>query len=134
MITRYKTLKFLFLFINVSVSDLATLANYFCWKNVCSEENSWIFQYKCCLAKKRWLALLLHLYCTLMGLSYSQMVKNLPAIQETQVWSLGQKDPMKKEMTTHSSILAWRRILVGYSLWSLKELDITKRLTHILHS
>ena len=36
----------------------------------------------------------------------AQMVKNLPAIQETQVPSLGQED-LGKEMTTHSSILAW---------------------------
>ena len=37
-----------------------------------------------------------------------QMVKNLPAIQETQVRSLDQEDPLEKEMATHSSILAWR--------------------------
>ena len=36
------------------------------------------------------------------------MVKNLPAVQETQVRSLGQEDPLEKEMTTHASILAWR--------------------------
>ena len=36
------------------------------------------------------------------------MVKNLPAMQETQVWSLGQEDPLEEEMVTHSSILAWR--------------------------
>ena len=36
----------------------------------------------------------------------AQMVKNLPAMQETQVQSLGQEDPLKKEMATHSSILA----------------------------
>ena len=36
------------------------------------------------------------------------MVKNLPAKQEMQVQSLGQKDPLEKEMATHSSILAWR--------------------------
>ena len=38
----------------------------------------------------------------------AQMVKNLPAMQETQVRSLGQEDPLEKEMATHSSILAWR--------------------------
>ena len=37
-----------------------------------------------------------------------QMVKSLPAMQETQVQSLGQEDPLEKEMATHSSILAWR--------------------------
>ena len=36
------------------------------------------------------------------------MVKDLPAIQETQVRSLGQEDPLEKKMATHSSILAWR--------------------------
>ena len=36
------------------------------------------------------------------------MVKNLPAMQETQVQSLGQEDPLEKGMATHSSILAWR--------------------------
>ena len=35
------------------------------------------------------------------------MVKNLPAVQETRVRSLGQKDPLEKEMATQSSILAW---------------------------
>ena len=38
----------------------------------------------------------------------AQRVENLPAVQETQVWSLGQEDPLEKEMATHSSILAWR--------------------------
>ena len=36
------------------------------------------------------------------------MVMNLPAMQETQVQSLGQEDPLEKEMVTHFSILAWR--------------------------
>ena len=35
------------------------------------------------------------------------MVKNPPAVQEVWVQSLGQKDPLEKEMATHSSILAW---------------------------
>ena len=38
----------------------------------------------------------------------TQLVKNLPAVQETQVWSLGWEDPLEKEMATHSSSLAWR--------------------------
>ena len=36
------------------------------------------------------------------------MIKNLPAMQDTQVQSLGQEDPLEKGMATHSSILAWR--------------------------
>ena len=38
----------------------------------------------------------------------AQMVKNLPAIQESQVQSLGQKDSLEKGMATHASTLAWR--------------------------
>ena len=38
----------------------------------------------------------------------AQTVKNLPAMQETRVQSLGQKDPLEKERATHSIILAWR--------------------------
>ena len=38
----------------------------------------------------------------------AQLVKNLPAVRETQVRSLGWEDPLEKEMATHSSILAWR--------------------------
>ena len=36
------------------------------------------------------------------------VVKNLPAVQETWVPSLGREDPLEKKMTTHSSILAWK--------------------------
>jgi len=38
----------------------------------------------------------------------AQMVKNLPAMWETPVRSLGSEDPLEKEMATHSSILAWK--------------------------
>ena len=38
----------------------------------------------------------------------AQTVKNLPALQETRVQSLGQEDPLQKEMAIHSNILAWR--------------------------
>ena len=64
----------------------------------------------------------------------AQMVKNLPAMQETQVQSLDWEDSLEKGMATHSSILAWRmpwqRSLVGCSPWSHKELDTTEQLTH----
>ena len=36
------------------------------------------------------------------------MVKNLPAVEEIRVQSLGQEDPLEKEMATHSTILAWK--------------------------
>ena len=38
----------------------------------------------------------------------SDAKKNLPAVQETQVWSLGPENPLGKGMATHSSILTWR--------------------------
>ena len=43
-----------------------------------------------------------------MGFSGGSKVKNLPAMQETQVLSLSWKDPLKKEMAAHSRTLAWR--------------------------
>ena len=38
----------------------------------------------------------------------AQMVKNLPAMRETRVWSPSQEEPLEKGMATHSSILAWK--------------------------
>ena len=63
----------------------------------------------------------------------SQLVKNLPAVQETQVQSLSREYPLEKGMAPHSNILAWRihgqRSLADYSPWSRKELDTTEQLT-----
>ena len=57
----------------------------------------------------------------------AQMVKNLPTMQETLVWSLGWEDPLEKEMVTHSHIFAWKIPLTeepfAYSPWSCKESD-----------
>ena len=49
--------------------------------------------------------LVIYLYGTSL---VAQMVKNLPAMWEIRVWSLGQEDPLEKEMATHSSVLAWK--------------------------
>ena len=61
------------------------------------------------------------------------MVKNPPAVQEmqeTQVWSLGWDDPLKKDMVTHSNILAWEvpwtERLVSYSPQDHKDSDVTE--------
>ena len=43
----------------------------------------------------------------------AQMVKSLPAMWETQVQSLGREDPLEKEITTHSSTLAWKNTTDG---------------------
>ena len=58
----------------------------------------------------------------------AQMVKNLPARQETQVQSLGWENPLEKGMATHSSILAWR-IPWPEDPGGLSESDTTERLT-----
>ena len=64
------------------------------------------------------------------------MVKNLPAVLETWVWSLGQEDPLEEGMTLHSSILSGEfhghRSLVDYSPWGLKESNMTEQLTRSL--
>ena len=60
----------------------------------------------------------------------AQAVKNLPAMQETQVQSLGREDPLEKEMAITPVFLPGefhgKRGLVGYSPWGHKELDMTE--------
>ena len=63
----------------------------------------------------------------------AQLVKNLPAIQETWVRSLGWEDPLEKGKATHSSILAWRIPGTIYSPWGRKELDKTECLSSDFH-
>ena len=51
----------------------------------------------------------MYIMVTIVGASLAaQTVKKLPAMQETQIWSLDQEDPLQKEMATYSSILAWK--------------------------
>ena len=68
--------------------------------------------------------LLFNIYLFIWGFPGGSVVKNLPAMQEMQVQSLGLEDPPKKEMATHSSILPGeshgQRSLVGYSPWGRK--------------
>ena len=66
----------------------------------------------------------------------AQTVKSLPAMQETQVQSLGRKDPLSGNP---SSILAWRIPLIkegpgGYSPWGHKEVDTTEQITRNTHT
>ena len=67
----------------------------------------------------------------------AQLVKNLPAMQETWVQSLGWEDPLEKGMATHSSILAWRipwtEELADYTPWSCKDSDVTEWLNFLLN-
>ena len=68
------------------------------------------------------------------GFLMAQMVKNLPAMQETRVQSLGWEKPLKKGMATHSSVLDWGILWTaepnGLQFLGRKELDMTERLTH----
>ena len=63
----------------------------------------------------------------------AQMVKNLSAMQETQVQALGWEDPLEKGMTTHSSILAWKTPWTEepgrLHSWGSKESETTERIT-----
>ena len=60
----------------------------------------------------------------------AHMVKNMPAVQEPWIWSLGWEDPLERGMATHSSILAWRvprtEGLVGYSPRGHRESEMTQ--------
>ena len=62
---------------------------------------------------------IIYTYIHISGFPNGSVVKNLPAVPETRVRSLGQEDPMEKEMATHSSILPGEshglKSLVGYS-------------------
>ena len=71
----------------------------------------------------------------------AQIVKNMPALWETRVRSLGWEDPLEKGMATHSTILAWRIPWMeeagldhGYRVHGHKESDTTERLTLFLSS
>ena len=74
----------------------------------------------------------LDLFCSTTQLTslVGQMVKNPPAMQETWVPPLGQKDPLEKRMATHSSILArkfpWKEEPGRLSTWGHKELGMTE--------
>ena len=58
---------------------------------------------------KRNIAVITGINITFMNNDFvAQLVKNLPAVQETWIQSLGWEDPLEKEMATHSSILAWK--------------------------
>ena len=64
----------------------------------------------------------------------AQMVKNIPTVQETWVWSLGKEDSLEKGVANHSSILVWRIPWTenpgGLQSMGCKELDTAEWLTH----
>ena len=56
----------------------------------------------------------------------TQMVKNLPTMQETRVWSLGWEDPLEKEMATHSRVLGWRIPEDSRGAWWLQSMELQR--------
>ena len=70
-----------------------------------------------------------------MGFPRGSVVKNPLAMQETQVRSLGQEEPLEEGLATHSNILAWRILWAGepgklYTPWGHKESDMTEATEH----
>ena len=66
------------------------------------------------------------------ALKYAEMVKNLPAMEETRVQSLDQEYPLEKGIDNPVFLpgeFHWQRSLEGYSPWDHKESDMTERLT-----
>ena len=59
----------------------------------------------------------------------AQTVKNLPALQETWVWSLGWEDPLNEGMATHSSILAWGVPMDRGAWWAMQSME-SQRVGH----
>ena len=72
--------------------------------------------------------------CRSLDFPVAQTVNNLPAMQETRVWSLGWEDPLEKGMASHSVFLPGeshgQRSLAGYSPWDRKDSDRTESLTY----
>ena len=66
----------------------------------------------------------------------AQVVKNLPAMQETRVQSLGQEDPLEKGMAAHSNIFTWSIPWTeepgGLQSWGRKESNMTEQLNVLL--
>ena len=69
-------------------------------------------------------------YCFLWASLVAQMVKNLPAIQETWVQYLGWEDPLEEGMATHSSLLAWRSP-IDKEAWQATVHGVTKSQTQL---
>ena len=79
-----------------------------------TKENIVYIDKECYLAMKKKEVLL---FATTWNSLVAQMVKCLPAMQETWVRSLGWKDPLEKEMATHSSTLAWKIPWIDGGAW-----------------
>ena len=79
------------------------------WANCSKKPVSLSVCLSVCIYTKTQIFIYIYIYIYIyMTPPVAQLIKNLTAMKETQVWSLGQEDALKKEMATHSSFLAWR--------------------------
>ena len=102
-----------------------------CWHVNTCRYIIWTFKYNKYLAYVCILFVFKHVYAR--ASLVAQIVKNLPAVQETQVWSLGLEDPWRRKWQPTPGFLPGephgQRSLVGYSPWSCKESDTTEQLS-----
>ena len=111
--SRHPLLKLIF---NWSIVDLQYHVSFRCtaqWFSYTYIHTLCQYIFPCSLTYYKVLSIILHVIvgpCCLSVLYIveAQLVKNLPAMQETWVWSLGREDILEKEMATYSSTLAWR--------------------------
>ena len=73
-----------------------------------------------------WILILASIFCLLLENGLPQMVKNLPAMLETQVWSLGWEDTLEKGMATHSSILNLENSMDRGALGGLQSMGLQR--------
>ena len=87
-----------------------------CWQLLIYFLSLWI----CLDSSHKWSNKIYDCLCLTWASLVAQLIKNVPAMWKTWVWSLGWEDPLEKGKATHSSILAWR------IPWGHKESDMTK--------
>ena len=100
-----KTLK-----IKITIKITTKLTHFTYYKNTIN-----LYLLLVCFLIKQ-LCLYIHIYLNTWDFPGGSVVKNLPAMQEMPVWSLGQEDPLEESVATHSGILAWR-IPMDRAVW-----------------
>ena len=88
--------------------ELVTYSRILAWKIPWLEEPGQLQSMESQSVGHEWVTSHSLSFYNLYGLFVTQTVKHLPTMWETRVQSLGQEDPLEKEMATHSSILAWK--------------------------
>ena len=111
---------------------LATYSSILAWRISWMEEPGRLWSMASQRVRHDWAQEQQHTY--MWSFLVSQMVKSLPAMQETWLWSLGQEDALEKGMAAHSSILTWRIPWTeepgGLQSMGSQRVDTTDWLTH----